>query len=64
MNDGARQALVARVSWAFADHASACSHDSLIPIGTGTGGEAPDKPIALVVFFLGAMVMKNYCSNL
>ena len=32
-------------------------------VRTGTSSPVPDKPIAVVVFFLGAMAMKNCLAN-
>ena len=58
-NDAACQALCARAVWVFAGRASASVRDRLTTRPHWYGLFGPDEPIAVIVFFLGAMAMKN-----
>ena len=60
--DAARLAPIARMSWMLAGHVSDPSVATRLPARASAGGPAPDEPIALIPFLLGAMVMtKSVC---
>ena len=56
-NDAARQALTARGMLVFA--ARVLSSTSPLLARSGTGRSAPNEPIVVAVFFLGAIAMKK-----
>ena len=58
-NGATRQALTARAMLVLVDRGPGSVGDRAAARRTGTGRSAPDEPIVVAVFFLGAMVMKK-----
>ena len=58
-NDAARQAPTAWAMLVLAGRGSGPACDGPLLVRTGTGRSAPNEPIVVAVFFLGAMATKN-----